>query len=108
MKNKVIVILGQTAAGKSNLAVKVALQLRSGPSAKKGGGEIISADSRQVYKKLNIGTGKITHEEMKGIPHHLLEIADPKRKFTVAEYKKLAENKIEEILARGKTPIICG
>ncbi len=99
MKTKVIVILGQTAAGKSNLAVKI---------AKKIDGEIISADSRQVYKKLNIGTGKITHEEMKGIPHHLLEIADPKRKFTVAEYKKLAENKIEEILARGKTPIICG
>ena len=99
MKTKIIVILGQTAAGKSNLAVKI---------AKKIDGEIISADSRQVYKKLNIGTGKITHEEMKGIPHHLLEIADPKRKFTVAEYKKLAENKIEEILARGKTPIICG
>ncbi|MFA5841099.1 MAG: tRNA (adenosine(37)-N6)-dimethylallyltransferase MiaA [Candidatus Paceibacterota bacterium] len=96
---KVIVILGQTATGKSSLAVKI---------AKKVSGEIISADSRQVYKNLDIGTGKISKKEMKGIPHYLLNVANLKHKFTVTEYKKLAEEKISEILARGKTPIICG
>src|ERR1035437_2741649 len=98
-KEKVIVILGQTATGKSNLAVKI---------AKKVNGEIISADSRQVYKGLDIGTGKITQKEMKGIPHHLLDVANPKKQFSIALYKKLAEAKIEEIIASGKTPIICG
>lgn len=96
---KIYVILGQTATGKSALAVKI---------AKKIGGEIISADSRQVYKNLNIGTGKITKKEMGGVPHHLLDVAIPKKKFTVAEYKKLAEAKIKEIIDKGKTPIICG
>jgi tRNA dimethylallyltransferase len=96
---KVIVILGQTATGKSNLAVKIAL---------KNKGEIISADSRQVYKGLDIGTGKITKKEMRGVLHYLLDVANPKHKFTVVEYKKLAEEKIKDILARGNTPIICG
>src|SRR3989339_744861 len=98
-KEKIIIILGQTATGKSNLAVKI---------AKKINGEIISADSRQVYVGLDIGTGKITQKEMKGIPHHLIDIVKPKNKFTVAEYKKLAEEKIKEIISRDKTPIICG
>ena len=79
---KVIVILGQTATGKSDLAVKI---------AKKIGGEIISADSSQVYKGLDIGTGKITKKEMKGTRHHLIDVANPKERFTVAEYKILAE-----------------
>lgn len=96
---KVIVILGQTATGKSNLAVKIAKQIN---------GEIISADSRQIYTDLDIGSGIITKKEMLGIPHHLLNIANPKRKFTVAQYKKLADKKIQEILKKGKTPIICG
>jgi tRNA dimethylallyltransferase len=96
---KIIVIVGQTASGKSDLAVKI---------AKKIGGEVISADSRQVYKNLNIGTGKITKKEMAGVPHHLLDVAEPKYQFTVDEYKKLADVKIKEILSRGKTPIICG
>jgi tRNA dimethylallyltransferase len=96
---KVIIILGQTATGKSDLAVKI---------AKKLNGEIISADSRQVYKGLNIGTGKIKKNQMKGIPHHLLDVVSPKKKFTVAEYKKLAEEKIKEIISRGKIPIVCG
>jgi tRNA dimethylallyltransferase len=104
---KIIVILGQTATGKSALAIKIALRLRSG-QAKKIGGEIISADSRQVYKGLDVGTGKISKKEMKSIPHYLLDVIGPKKKFTVAEYKKLAEEKIEEIIARGNTPIICG
>lgn len=107
MRKKVIVILGLTATGKSNLAVKIALRLRSEPT-KKIQCEIISADSRQVYKGLDIGTGKITKKEMKGIPHHLLDIANPKKKFTVSEYKKLADEKIKEIISRGNTPIICG
>ena len=99
MKSKVVVILGQTATGKSDLAVRI---------ARKIGGEVISADSRQVYKNLDIGTGKITFREMRDVPHHLLDIADPKKQFTVAEYKKLALEKITEIVERGKIPIICG
>ena len=107
-RSKVIVILGQTSAGKSDLAVEIALRLRSGPSAKKYGGEIISADSRQVYSGLDLGTGKVTKKEMKGVPHYLLDIANPKQKFTVVDYKELAEKKIKEIIERGKIPIICG
>ncbi|OGI46030.1 tRNA (adenosine(37)-N6)-dimethylallyltransferase MiaA [Candidatus Nomurabacteria bacterium GWB1_40_6] len=96
---KIFVILGQTATGKSALAVSL---------AKKINGEIISADSRQVYKKLDIGTGKITKKEMEGVPHHLIDVANPKNKFTVAEYQKLAIYAMADILKRGKTPIICG
>lgn len=96
---EVIVILGQTATGKSKLAVKV---------AKKFSGEIISADSRQIYKGLDIGTGKITKVEMQSIPHHLLSLINPKKRFTVVNFKKLADEKIKEIIARGNTPIICG
>ncbi len=101
---KIVVILGQTATGKSDLAVKIAKAFAvSGVES-----EIISADSRQVYKGLNIGTGKITQKEMRGVPHHLLDIVNPKKIFTAAEFKKLAEEKIKEIIKRGKTPIICG
>ena len=98
-KQKVIVILGQTSTGKSDLAVEI---------AKKINGEVISADSRQVYKGLDLGTGKVTKKEMAGVPHYLLDVASPKRKFTVTGYKKLADKKIKEIVARGKVPIICG
>lgn len=98
-KPKIIVILGPTASGKSSLAVQI---------AKKFNGEIISADSRQVYKNLNIGTGKITKKEMKGIPHHLLDVISPKRIFTVSKFKKLALKEIKEIIKRDKIPIICG
>lgn len=99
MKPKILVILGQTATGKSDLAVTL---------AKKYNGEIISADSRQVYKGLNIGSGKITKREMKGIPHYLLDVISPKKVFSVADFQKLAYQKIDEILKRGKLPIICG
>lgn len=99
MNSKLIVILGQTASGKSDLAVRL---------AKKFNGEIISADSRQVYKGLNIGSGKITKKEMRGIPHYLLDVANPKRKFTVAQYQKLAIKKIKEIQRRGKLPFLVG
>ncbi len=97
--NKLIVILGPTASGKSDLVVKL---------AKKFGGEIISADSRQVYKGLNIGSGKITKKEMQGVPHYLLDVANPKRRFTVAQYQKLAFKKIKEIQRRGNIPFLVG
>jgi len=96
---KIIVIVGPTASGKSEMAVKLARKFK---------GEIISADSRQVYKGMDIGTGKITKKEMMGIPHHLLDVASPKRKFSVAQYKKLAEKAIRNIFKKGKIPILCG
>jgi tRNA dimethylallyltransferase len=96
---KLIVVLGPTASGKSDLAVEL---------AKKFNGEIISADSRQVYKGMDLGTGKITEKEMKGVTHHLLDVYSPKKVFTVAEYKKLADSAIQDILKRNKIPIICG
>ncbi len=98
-KPKVIVILGQTATGKSDLAVKI---------AKKINGEIISADSRQVYKGLDIGSGKISKKEMLGVPHHLLGVINPKHKFTVSEYQKKTIYAIAEIIKENKVPIICG
>lgn len=99
MNKKIIVICGPTATGKSDYAVSL---------AKKIGGEVISADSRQVYKGLNLGTGKITKKEMKGVPHHLLDIASPKSIFSVERFQKLGKKAITDILKRGKTPIICG
>ncbi len=99
MNKKVIVVLGQTASGKSALAVKL---------ARKFGGEIISADSRQVYRGLDIGTGKITRKEMRGIPHHLLDVANPKNKFSVSKYQKLAVSAIDDMTKKGKIPVICG
>jgi tRNA dimethylallyltransferase len=111
LKPKLIVILGPTSSGKSDLAVKLALRLCSGQAKKEfgtNGAEIVSADSRQVYKGMDIGTGKITKKEMKGIPHHLLDVVLPKRRFTVVQYQKLAQRAINKILKRGKIPILCG
>ncbi|MDO8575405.1 MAG: tRNA (adenosine(37)-N6)-dimethylallyltransferase MiaA [bacterium] len=100
IKNPVIVILGPTASGKSSLAVEMALKFN---------GEIISADSRQVYKGMEIGTGKITTAEMKGVKHHLLDIANPvSERLTVAKWKTESEEAIEEILSHDHLPIICG
>lgn len=98
-KPRVLAIVGQTATGKSALAVRI---------AKKINGEVISADSRQIYRGINISTGKITEKEMKNIAHHLLDVANLKNQFTVTKYKKLAERKIKEIIKRGKVPIIVG
>jgi tRNA dimethylallyltransferase len=98
-KQKVIVIVGPTASGKSAYAVKL---------AKKIGGEVISADSRQVYKGLDIGTGKITKKEMQGVPHHLLDVVSPKKVFTAQQFTEAGRTAIDDILKRGKTPIICG
>ena len=96
---KILVILGPTASGKSDLAVQL---------AKKFNGEVVSADSRQVYKGLDLGSGKITLKEMRGIPHHLLDVSSPKKVFSVAQYKKLADKVISDILKRNKLPILCG
>lgn len=98
-KEKIIVVLGPTATGKSDLAVQIAQRFN---------GEVVSADSRQVYTGLDIGTGKITKREMRGVPHHLLDVVNPKRVFTAAHYKKLAKRAVQDILARGRTPVICG
>lgn len=114
---KLIVILGPTASGKSELAVKL---------AKEFNGEIISADSRQVYKGMDIGTGKITPDTKnslnfsmgqakkkyifthKGIPHYCIDVVSPKRKFTVIQYRKLALKAVGKILKKNKVPILCG
>jgi len=98
-KPKIIVVLGPTASGKSDLAVDLARQFN---------GEIISADSRQVYRGMDIGSGKITKKEMKGVPHYLLDVADPKRRFSAGQFKKLGEAAIQKILIKNKLPIICG
>lgn len=110
-KNPLIVILGPTATGKSDLAVDLALQLQNHwqkSTAQKC--EIISADSRQVYAGLDIGSGKITKKEMRGVTHHCLDIASPfsKHTFTVADFQKHASRAIEEIYSRGNIPILCG
>lgn len=98
-KPKVIVICGPTASGKTALSIEL---------AKKINGEIISSDSMQIYKDMNIGTAKPTIEEMDGIPHYLLDFVSPDTRYSVAEFQKDATEKIEEILKKGKTPIIVG
>ncbi|PCI29738.1 tRNA (adenosine(37)-N6)-dimethylallyltransferase MiaA [Candidatus Wolfebacteria bacterium] len=97
--HKLITILGPTASGKSGLAIEL---------AKKYNGEVISADSRQVYRGLDIGTGKVTAEEMDGVPHHLLDVVNPEDQFTVVDFKKLADKAIGDIVSRGKIPILAG
>lgn len=98
-KDKLITILGPTATGKSQLGVKMAREFN---------GEIISADSRQVYRGLDIGSAKITPEEMKGVPHHLIDIASPRRVFTVAQFQKLAIKSAQKIIQNNKTPFLVG
>ena len=98
-KPAILVILGPTASGKSDLAVTL---------AKKLNGEVVSADSRQVYKGLDLGTGKITKKEMGGIPHYMLDVASPDRNYSVDRYQKHTYEVIDNILKRGKLPIICG
>ncbi|MBI2024469.1 tRNA (adenosine(37)-N6)-dimethylallyltransferase MiaA [Candidatus Giovannonibacteria bacterium] len=99
MKNQVVAIVGPTASGKSDYAVRL---------AKKIGGEIISCDSRQVYKELTIGTAKISPMEMKGIPHHCINLTSVKKVFTVMDFMKCADGSITSILSRGKVPILVG
>ena len=98
-KPKVIVIVGPTASGKTALSIEL---------AKKINGEIISCDSMQIYKDMNIGSAKPTIDEMQGIKHYLIDVVDPTDRFSVAEYKKRAEQAIEEVLKKGKVPIVIG
>lgn len=98
-KPKVIVIVGPTASGKTATSIKVAKELN---------GEIISADSMQIYKDMNIGTAKPTKEEMEGIKHYMIDIASPDEIFNVAKYKEMAEKAIEDILSKNKVPIVVG
>ena len=96
---KIVIITGFTGSGKSGLAVEI---------AKKYNGEIISCDSVQVYKDLNIGSAKITKEEMQGIPHHLIDIITPFEDYSVGQFVKDAKNAIDDITLRGKLPILVG
>ncbi|MBO6041514.1 MAG: tRNA (adenosine(37)-N6)-dimethylallyltransferase MiaA, partial [Oscillospiraceae bacterium] len=95
----VIVITGPTATGKTALGVELALRM---------GGEVISADSMQIYRGMDIGTAKPTAEEMRGVPHHLLSVADPRENWSVARWAQMAEAAAEDVYARGKTPILVG
>ncbi|MBR1863475.1 MAG: tRNA (adenosine(37)-N6)-dimethylallyltransferase MiaA [Ruminococcus sp.] len=98
-KIPLLVIAGPTASGKTALAVEM---------AKYYGGEVVSGDSMQIYRGLNIATAKPTPEEMKGIPHHLIDFLDPGTPFSVADYVRMAAGIIREIHARGKLPVVCG
>src|SRR3989344_9692024 len=109
-KPKMIVIVGPTASGKSDIAVQLALRLSSGQAKEFGikGAGVISADSRQVYKGLNIGTGKITKKEMQGVKHHLLDVANPSKQFTVSDFVNVTNETIVQIVTKNKLPIVCG
>lgn len=96
---KILAIAGATASGKSKAAVEL---------AKKLNGEIISMDSMQIYKHMDIGTAKVTLQEMENIPHHMIDIVEPNMPFSVSDFVKLAKDKINEITARGKIPILTG
>lgn len=99
MKERLIVIIGPTGVGKTKLSIEL---------AKRFSCEIISGDSMQVYKTMDIGTAKITKEEMNGVPHHLINIKEPTESFSVAEFQQLVRNKITEITNKGKIPMIVG
>ena len=94
-----VVIAGPTAVGKTALSVRLAKEI---------GGEIVSADSMQVYRGMDIGSAKATKEEMQGVPHHLLDICDPRETFSVARYQKAAAEALQGIYARNKIPILTG
>lgn len=99
MPPKILVICGPTASGKTALAVELALRHR---------GEVVSADSMQIYRRMDIGTAKPTPEEMGGVPHHMLDVADPEEDFSVARYVDMAAKCVDDILSRGKLPILAG
>ena len=96
---KILVIVGPTASGKTRMAVEL---------AKAHNGEVVSADSMQIYRRMDIGTAKPTAEEMDGVPHHMIDVADPEEDFSVARYVELASACVDDILARGKLPIVAG
>lgn len=98
-KQKLLILTGPTAVGKTELSIRLAKEIK---------GEIISADSMQVYRGMDIGTAKITAEEMQGVPHHLLDCFDPDEEFNVAVFQKLAREAIENITSRGCVPVLTG
>lgn len=110
MKSKVIFITGPTASGKSELAMQLAKNMGGLPRGREATlrGEIINADSRQVYRGLDVGAAKITRQEMGGVPHHVLSIASPRQNFSLARWLKLTDQAIQKILRRGHIPICCG
>ena len=96
---RIVVVVGPTASGKTALSVELAHRFN---------GEVVSADSMQIYRKLNIGTAKPTREEMRGIAHHMLDVAAPGESYSVSRYEQEAAVCVEDILSRGKLPIVCG
>lgn len=99
VKGKIVCVVGTNASGKSALGVELALRFN---------GEIVSADSRQVFRGLDLGSGKISEAEMKGVPHHLIDIREPNEFFSMADFQKMAYEVIEDIRARGRLPLIVG
>jgi len=99
MKEKLVVLAGPTATGKTDLSIAIAKALN---------GEIISADSMQIYRYMDIGTAKVSRDEMEGIPHHLIDFLDPDQEFSVAMYSEYAKSLISEINEKGKLPIVVG
>lgn len=99
MPPKILVICGPTASGKTALAVELARRHR---------GEVVSADSMQIYRRMDIGTAKPTQAEMRGVPHHMLDVADPEEDFSVARYVDMAAKCVDDILSRGRLPILAG
>lgn len=98
-KIPMVAVVGSTASGKSRLAVQLAKELN---------GEVVSCDSMQIYRRMNIGTAKPTADEMEGIPHHLIDFAEPDQPFSCADYVAAAKNVIADIYGRGKLPVVCG
>ena len=99
MPPKILVICGPTASGKTALAVEL---------ARRHNGEVVSADSMQIYRRMDIGTAKPTREEMDGVPHHMIDVADPEEDYSAERYRREAVPVVDDILARGKLPIIVG
>ena len=98
-KPRVIAVVGPTASGKTALAIEL---------AKRHNGEVVSCDSMQIYKSMDIGTAKPTPDETEGIPHHMIDVVEPSENFSAADYAPMAKAAADDILARGKTPIFCG
>lgn len=99
MKDRVVVIAGPTAAGKTAFAIRTAIAMD---------GEVISCDSMQLYKYMDIGSAKPTKKEMSMVPHHLVDIIDPREEFSAARYQKLAKDAISDVISKGKLPVVCG
>lgn len=99
MKQPLIILTGPTAVGKTALSIRLAKAI---------GGEIISADSMQVYRHMDIGSAKVTKEEMDGVPHHLIDVLEPEEEFNVVVFKQMAEEALTGIYSRGNIPIVAG